>query len=92
MDLARWISLAVAAVFCIFAVWLQPWYMIYAAIADMILPLTLIWYGDEIAEFVSDWRWDRGAPGVIVKILAWILLMLTPLAVYTLKLRLELTR
>ncbi len=92
MDTERWISLAAAAAFCIFAVWLQPWHLIYAAIAYMVLPLAAIWYGDELGEYTSGWHINMPTPGVMVKILGWILLTLTPLAVYTLKLRLELTR
>jgi hypothetical protein len=90
MDTARWISLAVAAAFCLFAAWLQPWYLLYSAIAYMLLPLTVIWYGDEMAAY-DEWQTHVPTPAIIVKILAWILFALTPLAVYTFKLRLELT-
>jgi len=94
MNVARWISLALAAAFCIYAVVLQPWHIIYGAIAYMILPLALIWYGDELGEYTSGWHVNMSSPGIMVKILGWILLALalTPLAVYTLKLRLELTQ
>ena len=87
MDTARWISLALAAAFCVYAVVLQPWHMIYGAIAYMILPLALIWYGDELGEYTSGWHVNMPTPGIMMKILGWILLALTPLAVYSLKLR-----
>ncbi len=86
MDTARWISLVVAAAFCIFAVWLQPWDMIYPAIAYMLFPLVVIWYGDELGQYTSGWRLNTATPGIMLKIVAWILLALTPLALHTVKL------
>jgi hypothetical protein len=90
MSTARWISLAFAAVFCALALVLQPTSMVFYAIAYMIIPLAAIWFGDELGSFSSGWQLNRPTPGMIVKLIGWVLLMITPLAVYAFRLRLEL--
>jgi hypothetical protein len=90
MNAARWISLAVAAAFCAFAVYLQPTPLVIVAIAYMVLPLAAIWYGDELGSFAGDWQLDASRPGLILRLLGWVVLALTPLAVYAFKLHLEL--
>jgi hypothetical protein len=87
---ARWISLACAAAFCAFALLLQPTSMVFYAITYMILPLAAIWYGDELGSFSSGCRVNRPTPGIMVKLIGWVLLLITPLAVYAFKLRLQL--
>jgi hypothetical protein len=90
MNAARWISLTLAAASCAFAVLLQPAYLACYAIAYLIVPLGAIWYGDELGS-MSGLRLDKRTPGIMVKIAGWILLLITPLAVYAFKLRLEIT-
>jgi hypothetical protein len=89
MDIARRISLVLAAAFCAFAVVLRPWHLIYAAMLYQILPIALIWYGEELGEYTSGWHLNAPTPGIIVRILGWILLALTPLVVCAVKLRME---
>ncbi len=86
----RWMSLAVATAFCGFALWLQPTSMMLVAIGYMILPLVAIWYGDDLGGFASGWRLNQPTPGIMVRVAGWILLLITPLAVYAFKLRIEL--
>jgi hypothetical protein len=83
-------SLALAAAFCGFALLLRPASMVFAAIAYMILPLAAIWFGDELGGYSSGFHVNAPTPGIAVKLLGWVLLLLTPLVVYALKLRLEL--
>jgi hypothetical protein len=91
MDPARWISLVLAAGFCLFAYWLQPSQLVGSAIIFMLFPMVLIWYGDELAAY-SEWQTKLPTPAVVVKILAWILFSLTPLVVYIARLRIEITQ
>jgi hypothetical protein len=90
MDTATWLSLVSAAAFCVFALLLQPTSMVIYAIGYMVIPLAAIWYGDYLGSFFSGWRLNLPTPGIMVKLVGWILLFLTPLAVYAFKLRLEL--
>ena len=90
MDVARWISLAMAAAFCVFALVLQPTYIVLFTIGYMVLPLAAIWYGDELGTYSSGhWYVNMPTPGILVKFVGWVLLLLTPLATYAFKLRLE---
>jgi hypothetical protein len=80
MDAARWISVAVATAFCVFAYSLKPTSLVGSAIGYMLFPMFLIWYGDAVAAY-SEWQTKVATPEIIVKILAWILLALTPLVI-----------
>jgi hypothetical protein len=87
---SKGVSLACAVIFCVFALLLQPRYLVLYAVAYMIFPLAAIWYGDEIGSYSSGWRINIPSPGILVKVIGWILLMFTPLCIYIGKLRLGL--
>jgi hypothetical protein len=57
----------------------------------MILPPAAIWYSEEVGGISSGWRLNQATPGVVIKIAGWILLVLSPLAVYAFHLRLGFT-
>jgi hypothetical protein len=86
MNVARCVSLALAAVFCTFA-WLllHSGEMVFRTIAYMIVSLGFIWFGDELASYRSGGPIDEPTPGIAVKIAGWILLLITPFFVYGLK-------
>jgi hypothetical protein len=89
MNAARWISLAIAAVFCGYALLLRPSTLVVYAIAYMVVPLAAIWYGDELGSYSTRWGFSRPTPGVMVKLMGWVLLLLAPVAIYTFGLRLQ---
>ncbi len=86
MNIARWISLAIAAAFCAWA-WLSlhSGEMLFRTAAYLIFPLGFIWYGNEVGRFSSGWRTNLPTPGIMVKIAGWVLLLITPVAVNGLK-------
>jgi hypothetical protein len=92
MTIEKWISLAVAAAVCVFAIYLRGATMLVYAIGFMVLPLVAIWYSEEVASWSSGWRLNRPTPGIAIKVAGWLLLAVTPLAVYAFHLRLAFTR
>ncbi len=93
MSLDRKISIAFAIAFIGYALYLGPPKLILIAVYYMVLPLGAIWFGDELGSQSKNWLArgyiDRTSPGIMVKIVGWILLCVAPVAVYTFKMRLE---
>lgn len=89
MTIGRWISLVLAAAFCIYAALLQPPQLLVVALGYLVAPLAFIWFGDELGGCASRWRINKPTPGIFVKLIGWILLCLTPLAVHMVKTRSE---
>jgi hypothetical protein len=52
----------------------------------LILPMTCIWFGDEMGAFVSPYSYTKATPGVVVRIGGWILLLATPVALIVMRL------
>jgi len=77
------VSLALAVVFCAIAFAVTRSAHLTLRIACHIaFSLVLIWYGNEIGSYRSK-RIDDTTPGIMVKIMGWILLLLlAPLVIY----------
>jgi hypothetical protein len=88
MNTERRISLALAAVFCMLAC-SQSTRLVLVAIAHAAFSLAFIWYGDELGAYQSGWRLNTATPGIMIRIMGWVLLCLTPLVVYTARLRIQ---
>jgi len=73
---------------------LDPPGLALVAVTYMVLPMMAIWFGDEMGYSTGHWLGgyyiDEPTPGIMVKIVGWILLCLTPAAVHVFKWRLEL--
>ena len=94
MSMDRKISIVLAVAFIAYALYLGPPALTLVAVCYMVLPMAAIWFGNELGSQSGHWLGrcyiDRSSPGIMVKILGWILLCLAPLAVHTVKMRLEL--
>jgi CDP-diglyceride synthetase len=89
MTVSRWISLVCVFLFCVYALILQPATLVVRALTYMFFPLAAIWYGDKLGSYTGSWRTNEPTPGIMIKIAGWILLFLTPVVIYTAKIRLE---
>ncbi len=87
MSMDRTISIVLAVAFIAYALYLGPPNLILIAVGYMVLPMAAIWFGDELGSQSGLWLVDRSSPGIIVKILGWILLCLAPVAVHTFKMQ-----
>jgi len=89
MTLARRLSLLLAAAFCIHSVFLHSSQLTVVTAGYVIAPLAFIWFGDELGGYASGWQINQPTPGVFIKLMGWVLLCLTPLVVWSVRIRLE---
>jgi len=85
----RAVSAVLAVAFVAYAASLNPPGLWVVAVAYMIAPMIAIWFGDPLGGDMAEWfgfeQYD-----LLVEILGWLVLCLTPLAVHLFKWRLEL--
>ena len=82
MTIERLLSLCFAIGVILFAAAMPPHTRILAAFIQLALPLAAIWYPIELSELCSVGRSAARTPAALVRILGWVLLMLTPFGVY----------
>lgn len=88
MITERRISLALGVVFIAIAVVAVPsWRLAVGACVYIGFCLVCIWYGDELGAYRGG-RINSPTPGIMIRIVGWILLLLTPLVVYSCRLNL----
>lgn len=90
MTAERLLSVAIAFGVVVYAAVLQPNSLILAAIIQTAFPLAAIWYHEEISDMTGSGKFESTTPAIFIRILGWVLLLLTPTGVWGLKFRLEL--
>lgn len=89
MTFERLVSACFAIGVGFYAVYLQPTVLLLAAIVQVAFPLAAIWYHDELSTMTEYGKFDSVTPTIFIRILGWILLLMTPVSICVLKWRLE---
>jgi len=89
--MARKVSLGIAIVYLIAALIYGGWELLLIAAIVLIMPVAMIWFGDEIGEYVGGFHRigkpyiTKRSPGSLVSLFGWALL-LAPIVIIILRL------
>ena len=89
--MARKVSLGIAIVYLIAALIYGGWELLLIAAIVLIMPVAMIWFGDEIGEYVGGFHRigkpyiTKRSPGSLVSLFGWALL-LAPIVIIMLRL------
>ena len=89
--MARKVSLGIAIVYLIAALIYGGWELLLIAAIVLIMPVAMIWFGDEIGEYVRGFHRigkpyiTKRSPGSLVSLFGWALL-LAPIVIIILRL------
>jgi len=88
---ARKLSLAIALVYLVAALIYGGWELLLIAAIVLIMPMAMIWFGDEIGDYVGGFHRigkpyiTKRSPGSLVSLFGWALL-LAPVVIIVLRL------
>jgi len=88
---ARTLSLAIALVYLVAALIYGGWELLLIAAIVLIMPMAMIWFGDEIGDYVGGFHRigkpyiTKRSPGSLVSLFGWALL-LAPVVIIVLRL------
>ncbi|KPK71976.1 hypothetical protein AMJ87_06100 [candidate division WOR_3 bacterium SM23_60] len=89
--MARTLSLAIALVYLVAALIYGGWELLLIAAIVLIMPMAMIWFGDEIGDYVGGFHRigkpyiTKRSPGSLVSLFGWALL-LAPVVIIVLRL------
>ena len=89
--MARKLSLAIALVYLVAALIYGGWELLLIAAIVLIMPMAMIWFGDEIGDYVGGFHRigkpyiTKRSPGSLVSLFGWALL-LAPVVIIVLRL------